>query len=256
MTRSETRPLSACYVEAGGYHWHARSSPGPASPEADVQIVLVHGLIISSRYMVPTAERLAPHLPVHAVDLPGFGKSGRPHTVLDMPGLARALGAWIEAMDLRRAVLVGNSLGCQVSAYLGAWKHSRVAGLVLAGPTMDPAAGSLRQITRWLRDIPRERWSIAVPHVLDYLGTGPRRIVGTIGYALADRIEEQLLHVEVPTLVVRGSRDPVVPERWAEEATRLLPNGRLVVVPGSPHAVNYSKPRELARLVRAFARML
>ena len=41
-------------------------------------VILVHGMVISSRYMVPTAERLAPFANVYAVDLPGYGKSYKP----------------------------------------------------------------------------------------------------------------------------------------------------------------------------------
>ena len=44
-------------------------------------------------------------------------------------------------------------------------------------------------------------------------------------YALEDRIEKKLSHVHVPSLVVRGGRDPIVPQHWAEEVARLLPMG-------------------------------
>ncbi len=43
-----------------------------------------------------------------------------------------------------------------------------------------------------------------------------------------------------------------MPQRRAEEATRLLPEARLVVIPGAAHTVNYSAPLELARVVRPF----
>ena len=69
---------------------------------------------------------------------------------------------------------------------------------------------------------------------------------------MEDRIEEKLPHVRVPALVVRGSKDPIVPQRWAEEVARLLPMGRLVVVPGAPHTLVYDAPLELARVVRPF----
>jgi 2-hydroxy-6-oxonona-2,4-dienedioate hydrolase len=58
--------------------------------------------------------------------------------------------------------------------------------------------------------------------------------------------------MRVPTLVVRGSRDPIVPQRWAEEATHLLPEGRLVVIPDMPHTLIYNAPRQLARVILPF----
>ena len=69
---------------------------------------------------------------------------------------------------------------------------------------------------------------------------------------MEDRVEEKLPHVQVPALVVRGSRDTIVPQRWAEEATRLLPMGRLAEIPGAPHTVVYDAPLDLARVVRPF----
>jgi pimeloyl-ACP methyl ester carboxylesterase len=50
---------------------------------------------------------------------------------------------------------------------------------------------------------------------------------------------------------VRGSRDGFVTQRWCEEAAALLPRGALAVVDGA-HAVHYSAPREVSRLVLAF----
>lgn len=49
-------------------------------------------------------------------------------------------------------------------------------------------------------------------------------------------------------LVARGERDGFVSQRWCEEAA-LLPRGRLVVVPGEPHAVHYTAPATLAQEV-------
>ncbi|MFC7109864.1 alpha/beta fold hydrolase [Nonomuraea rubra] len=56
----------------------------------------------------------------------------------------------------------------------------------------------------------------------------------------------------VPALVVRGGKDRMVSQAWAEEVTRLLPRGRLVVMDGLPHMVPYKDPRGLAREVGAF----
>jgi pimeloyl-ACP methyl ester carboxylesterase len=49
---------------------------------------VVHGLVVSSRYIVPTAERLAPHYQVFVPNLPGFGRSKSPPRVLDVAGLS------------------------------------------------------------------------------------------------------------------------------------------------------------------------
>ena len=233
---------------------HARVSTTPA-PAGSPAVVLVHGLVVSSRYMVPTAERLAPHHKVYAPDLPGFGRSEKPSSVLDVSGLSHSLAAWMEAVGIGSAVLVGNSVGCQVIADLALRHPERVERAVLQGPTMDPEARTaFRQAARLALDGTREPLSLLPIMLLDYLSAGLRRSFATFQYALEDPIEEKLPRVRVPTLVVRGERDPIVPQRWAEGVARLLPEGRLVVVPGAAHTMNYGGPSELARVVRAFVR--
>lgn len=59
--------------------------------------------------------------------------------------------------------------------------------------------------------------------------------------------------MSAPTVVVRGSLDPIVPQRWAEAAARLLPHGRLVVIPGATHTANFQAPAELSSITAAFA---
>lgn len=244
--------IESRWVRAGGELMHARVSTGPAGAGAPA-IVLVHGIGISSRYMVPLAERLAPYYRVYAPDLPGFGLSDKPRQALDVPELADSLAAWMEAVGLGRATLLGNSFGCQIIAEFAVRYPRRIERAVLQGPTIDPKARSaLRQIVRWQLDTPREPPSQALIMLRDYIDCGIRRLVRTFRYSLEDRIEEKLPRINVPTLVVRGGRDLVVPQRWAEEATGLLPMGRLVVVPGAGHTVNYNSPLELARVVRLF----
>jgi pimeloyl-ACP methyl ester carboxylesterase len=203
--------------------------------------------------MVPTARLLGAQFRVFAPDLPGFGRSGKPKHVLSIPQLADALGSWMDANQLSSAGLVANSLGCQVVVDLVVRRPELARALVLAGPTIDPHARAASvQIARWFRDWPGERPSLALAHLRDYARAGFRRSLQTFRFALADRIEDKLPFVQAPTLVVRGSRDTIVPQHWAEEATNLLPSARLAVIPGAPHCVNYSAPGPFARLISKF----
>jgi pimeloyl-ACP methyl ester carboxylesterase len=230
---------------------HARVATLPGA--ACLPVVLVHGLGVSSRYFVPTALSLAPSYHVYAPDLPGFGRSDKPPWVLDLPELADILAAWMETVGLERAALIGNSMGCQTVANLAIRHPERIERAVLVGPSMDRRGrNGLEQFRRALADLPREPASQWLTVARDYLAAGPLRVARTLRHALRDRIEDQLPRVRVPVLVVRGARDPIAPQRWAEEVTRLLPRGRLVVIPGAAHTVNYSAPEALTAVVRPF----
>ena len=231
---------------------HARASDNPL-PNNGPALILVHGLVVSSRYMVPIAEVLSAHYRVYVPDLPGFGKSGKPPHVLSLVELSDTLAAWMQEAGLGRAAFLGNSFGCQIIADLAVRHPGRVERAVLQGPTMDPRGRTvLRQIGGFLLDMPREPPSLLAIELLDYLSAGTVRSWRTFRYALEDRIETKLPDMRVPTLVVRGSRDRIVSQCWAEEVTSLLPMGRLVVIPGAAHTANYGWPLEFAREVQAF----
>jgi 2-hydroxy-6-oxonona-2,4-dienedioate hydrolase len=252
MPIGQNKKLETVWARVRGLQVHARTSGGPAQ-EVRTAVVLVHGLVVSSRYMIPIAERLAPYYRVFAPDLPGFGRSERPLQALDVAGLADALSDWMGEVGLERAALVGNSMGCQVIADLAVRHPGRVERAVLQGPTMDPLGRSVpRQVGRFLLDVPREPLSLIPIELLDYLSVGTRRAWRTFRYALEDRIEKKLPNMRVPTLVVSGSRDPIVPQHWAKEVVDLLPMGRLCVIPGAAHAANYGWAAEFARVIQAF----
>lgn len=202
--------------------------------------------------MIPLGRQLGTRFRVLAPDLPGFGRSDKPDQMLDVRGLADALGSWIDAVGIERAPLVANSLGCQVVCDLAVRHPERVERLVLVGPTVDPDARSgLRQFARWL---PEARRDIKMAPLLaaDYVSAGTERALATYRAMLEDRIEDKLPHIGAPALVVRGERDRIAPQRWVEEMAALLPRGRLVVVPRAGHAMNFHAPAALTRVVTPF----
>jgi 2-hydroxy-6-oxonona-2,4-dienedioate hydrolase len=89
----------------------------------------------------------------------------------------------------------------------------------------------------------------------DYLAHGLLATIQSLDYAFRDPVEENLSRVQSPALVVRGTRDKFVTQEWAEEVTRLLPDGRLEIIQGAGHAVNYDSPGELDRCIREFLGM-
>lgn len=224
-----------------------------AAPSNAPTVVMVHGLGVSSRYLLPTVYRLAPFCRVYAVDLPGFGESDKPTQALNVDELSDALVCWMSEVKLHQAAFIANSFGCQIVVNTAVRHPSRITRAVLTAPTVDAQARSaVQQIARLVLNIPREPMSLIPLVTGDYLNAGLGRAIRTLRYALADPVEAKLPAVRVPTLVVRGEHDPMVPQQWAEAVARLLPEAQLIVIPGAGHAVNYNSPDQLARIVLPF----
>lgn len=216
-------------------------------------LVLLHGFVLASEYMMPLARALAPYAHVWLLDLPGYGRSEKRRAAMTLPGLADALAEWMEALNLRRAHFVGNSFGCQVLVEFAVRHATRVERLVLQGPTVDPRARTImKQIARLVQNSRVESPGLGRLMRRDYWRAGLRGIVATARMALADRVERKLSDIRAPVLIVRGARDVLVTQEWAERMVRLLPDGRLVVLPELAHTINYTAPRALARVVRDF----
>jgi 2-hydroxy-6-oxonona-2,4-dienedioate hydrolase len=217
-------------------------------PSDGVPVVLVHGLGVSGAYMVPTAQRLAKRMRVHVPDLPGHGLSDRPGEPFGIVRHAGLLARWMEAVGLRRAIVVGNSMGCQIAVELAAADPQRVAALVLVGPTADARARTMpRHLLRLVAVAPFERPSLHVVLAVDYLRLGPRSFLAEVRSMLAHRIECRIPR-EVPTWIVRGERDRIAPHPWAARLARIA-GTPLATIPRCAHAVNYGAPDELARVV-------
>ena len=128
-------------------------------------VVLVHGVGVSARYWAPLQEELAAtgRFRVHAVDLPGFGRSADPPWKPELPRYAEHLGAWLGQAVPGRFHLVGQSLGCEIAAMCAATCPERIHSLTLAAPSGLPTLRSLlAQLGRALLDAPH-RAAPAVP---------------------------------------------------------------------------------------------
>jgi 2-hydroxy-6-oxonona-2,4-dienedioate hydrolase len=237
-------PLRTLWSDVAGSRIHA-VAVGEGRP-----VVLVHGFGVSGTYMLPLARALASSFSAIAPDLPGQGRSAPLPGRISIGGLAAALGAWVEANGLIRPAFVANSMGCQVVTQLAATRPERVGPMVLVGPTIDPARrGARHQLFGALRDAFHEPLSLIAIAARDEARVGLRTLLSTARVALDDPIEERLPLIEQTTVVVHGGEDRFVGREWSEDVAALLPRGRLVVVPGEPHAVHYTRPDLVAAIV-------
>ncbi|MDD7941636.1 alpha/beta fold hydrolase [Actinomycetospora lutea] len=236
-------------VEVQGHPVFVRR--GPQVP-GSVPLVHVHGFAVSGSYLLPTARALAHRATTLVPDLPGYGQSAAWGHVLGIPSLAWALLEVLDAVDLERVVLVGNSMGGPVSLEVAHSAPDRVAGVVLASPAGGMHNQPLtRALVQLARDVPRESPCMAPVVLLDYLRFGPVNALQLFGELMRFPSLERVLRTPVPTLAVIGTRDPLMPPLWrVEEVGRLAPpHLRIAVIEGAAHAMNFSHPRELAHVI-------
>jgi 2-hydroxy-6-oxonona-2,4-dienedioate hydrolase len=228
------------------------SHPNDLMPKAP-QFVLVHGLGLSQRYMMPVARELAQDYRVYVPDQPGFGASGHPEQVLDMAGLADAIAAWIRAAGIPRAVLLGNSQGCQIIGQLAVRHPALVEAAIMQGPTAPPRERTwLWQFIRWRQNGRYNPPSLEPITWGEYKKAGYLRVLRTFHHSLHDHLEDQIPHIQAPTLIVRGECDPICRASWARHLASLHPNGKLVEIPRVAHTLCYTAPAELAEVTRQF----
>jgi pimeloyl-ACP methyl ester carboxylesterase len=220
--------------------------------ETATPCVLLHGLAVSHRYLMPTA-RLLGSRSVYVPDLAGFGLSDKPSTVLDVGGHAAIIAALLDTLGAAPVALIGNSFGCQVAAETALRRPDLVAALIMVGPTTDPAvATAWGQLGRLLRDLPHEDPRQVPILAADIRDAGPRRIVKTLRYAVNDHIDAKLPVLRVPTLLIRGSLDRIAPQTWLDRAAGLIPGSRTLTVDHAAHNVVTTAGPETAAAVTTF----
>jgi 2-hydroxy-6-oxonona-2,4-dienedioate hydrolase len=236
-----------------GHRIFARISPRSPDDHAP-PVVLVHGLGVSSRYMVPLALNLAHSFPVYAPDLPGFGRSDKPKRALSIRSLASILRDWMKQTEIERALVIGNSMGCQIIVELAELWPDSMRAAVLLGPTMDGTATSpFTHVWRLLRDQFREPPMLIPIQAFDCLSNGPLRTIRTFSHAIRHEMLSRVHLIGAPTVIMRGALDPIVSRQWTERLVARLPRGGLIEVPGVGHALNYNSPKAVGDVVRKLA---
>jgi pimeloyl-ACP methyl ester carboxylesterase len=278
LTARWAPPLST-FLEVEGMSVHLRDEGRRDDP---APIVLLHGTSASLHTWDGWVAALAPQRRVIRFDLPGFGLTGPPPDGdYRIERYVAFVTAVLDALDVDRCVLAGNSFGGWV-----AWETARALGtgrveaLVLVDASGYPPASTSVPIGFRLAKVP------VLNHVLEW--TLPRGVIesslrNTYGdpsrvtpelveryyeltlregnrAALAQRFAQapQGIHaalipeVGVPTLILWGDRDRLIPPAHGERFQREIGGSRLVVFPGLGHVPHEEDPVATVAAVKAF----
>jgi pimeloyl-ACP methyl ester carboxylesterase len=215
-------------------------------------VVLIHGLAGSWRWWRPSIPALAEHYLVHLVDLPGFGLTRRGQRFV-LGEAADWLLEWMRAIDLEAVHLVGHSMGGYIAVHLAAAAPEAVRRLVLVAP-----AGSEHGRTMLGYGLPL---LVTVCHLApsflpvlarDALRSGPVTVWRAARQLLGGDLSESLQRVTVPTLLIWGAHDRLVPPVIGRGLRAAMPCARLLIIEGAGHVPMYERPREFDAAVLAF----
>ncbi len=116
------------------------------------EVLLLHGLGATKTSFFDTAAALSGSYRVHVLDLPGFGGSSKPALAkYNAAFFARATLGVMDALEIERAHLIGNSMGGRVALEVGLGEPGRVGGLALLCPALAFVRRSYAPIVRLLR---------------------------------------------------------------------------------------------------------
>lgn len=216
-------------------------------------VVLVHGLSGSTRWWARNVPYLAEHHRVHLVDLPGFGAMRRLRRHFSLVEAASWLSAWMDAVGLPRAHLVGHSMGGYVCLRLAANRPEAVSRLVLAAPAGVPTGRSmLGHLVPLLGAAYLARPSFLPVLLRDGFRMGPFTLWRVARDLLAEDVREDLRSITAPTLLIWGEKDPLVPPAVGTLMREGIPDSRLLVLKGAAHVPMFDRPDEFNKVLVDF----
>jgi len=237
-------------------------------------VVLLHGVGDSWH----SWELVLPHLPktfrVYAVTLRGHGLTDHPPSGYTRADFAGDISQFMAQLDLRDVRLVGHSLGSFVAQEVAETdKDGRVSRLVLVGSgpggPRDPAVTSgLRELFAGLRDPIDETFArdfqagtafqslppVFLETMIGEVRRVPARVWNELAIHLADpAAAERLAVIKVPTLLLWGDQDGMLTRADQDGLLAGIRGSKLIVYPGTGHALHWEEPVRFARDLATFA---
>ncbi|MBI3968970.1 MAG: alpha/beta fold hydrolase [Chloroflexi bacterium] len=247
-------------------------------------LVLLHGDGASAldwSWVVPTLSR---RYQVYTLDLPGHGDSDKPAASYTPAYLEKIVVGFLDALDLARVALFGSSIGGLIALRAALHRPGRLLalGLVDSGglgkaispaltATLLPGVGELliawnktplgasqrafsralmmfarpdRAPSGWLQD---QRRLAQTPGCLEAALAAARQAADVFGQREVYR--EELSGLQLPTALVWGEQDRVVPARHARESVARLRDGHLFLIPDCGHLPHVERPDQFVAAV-------
>ncbi|MGH9253229.1 MAG: alpha/beta fold hydrolase [Vicinamibacterales bacterium] len=235
-------------------------------------VVFLHGWPDSWFSFSRVLPLLPVTLPAIAIDQRGFGDSDRPDSGYAIAELGADVIAFLDALDIERATLVGHSFGSFVARQVAMAQPQRVAALVLIGTgfaASNPVTRELQNVLRDLLDpIPMEfarefqastAYRPLPPEFFERIIAESLKLPPRLWRLAIDRLIEyddtqQLARIEAPTLLLWGDRDALFSRSEQDRFLTALPAARLTVYEETGHCPNWERPEQVAADIHDFLR--
>ncbi len=267
------------FVRASGMQWHVQvMGEGPT-------LLLLHGTGASTHSWAGLMPLLASSFTVVAPDLPGQGfTQAPPREFLSLPGMARAIAGVLRELDIAPDVAVGHSAGAAVAIQMTLSRQITPRAIVSLNGALLPLGGMAGQIfaplAKLLTVMPfvselfsrRARDPQAIERMIEQTGStlnargielyrrlasNPAHVAAALGMMANWDLRSfatTLPRLKVPLTLVVGSQDRTIPPSQAERVRELLPQAKIITLPGLGHLAHEERPAECADIVRAAAR--
>ena len=237
------------FVEADGFRIRYMEA-GQGAP-----LMHLHGA--GGMRLTPGHDLLSRDYRVIAFEMPGFGESPENTRTRTISDLAATMAAAVTTLGIDKFNLMGTSFGGKVALWLAVRQPERVMALILEAPAAIRPTGSVlpsgspEEMARRLYAHPERFGPLPVPDPAVQAKT--RALVTRLrGPDRDGDLEAQLRSLPVPSLVLFGTLDGVIPPEMGHFYKELLPNCHLVFVYDAGHAISTERPEAFAEVTADF----
>jgi pimeloyl-ACP methyl ester carboxylesterase len=233
-------------------------------------LIVIHGGGDGARAWLENAEALSQYYSVYIPDLPGFGHSQSANDRFRLPEFVRFVEDFSSALGLERFHLIGHSIGGGIAIHYALKFPQKVKGLVLVSswclgietalwvrllshPALCQSLGeagiAVFKGVKWLARLFYAPFKFANPITRVKMDIG-KTMITLRGQTTV--LQDRLCELTMPTLLVWGAGDRIVPAAHAYIAAELIPDCQLRIFEGCGHSVYKQRVEEFSQLLIRF----
>jgi len=239
-------------------------------------VVLIHGYTDNARDWVPLIPFLNKHDRLIVVDIRGHGQSDKPECCYAKIDFAYDIKLLLDALHIRKADIVGHSLGSMITQVLAEQWPDRVRKVILISSTGGPKPGTIPKKPSYdfateIRKLKEpidpdspfmvEWWASPTPVNEEFIRRQRRDAAGiplAVWLAVLEQgtnasdIQSNLPKLKAPTLLIWGSKDPIMEEDVRQSLRDALPAAKVKVFEGLGHNPFWEEPETVAKVINGF----